>query len=1150
VQRLQEDSQPSKAAALSSLTGSLLGMDLACSATLELNHNLLQLLASLAGQPLDSTLEETPQLLQLLYKPAEQQQPKQQQVAVSRFRQLLRGGRAAVTDGLSEDAASTAGSSSGDEYDPYADESDLTSWESDDEQQQHRQRTPAAAAHQESDSNDAAGQLQPATSSVEPAVVLHRPASALPAPHQLQPGHAAPSRHQLLGRLAAARTAKLPGMWPARDCCFSEEYLALQLLRVLQGQQAHGFLLQAEQQAGPGPLVPDSRDTTPAMSPGALQLLLQEFAEAGSAARQLRRLAAQLTQSRGRAWLHSATAAEPQAAAGGASELGIAGVAVTSCLRAFGVALQQQLDMMGQQLAELQRAALEPAADCSSSSGSWSARQPGLRLLSVKQRTRPMVRRLQLLHETVGSVLQQLGGCPADASATLLDGLQEAASAAALTASGEQGVADAAALLHLLLCSCVPLVAALSQWLWSAEDGAAPDESQLAALAEGAASRRSSDDAGNAQLQQQQQAGISCCSEDFFIVKRAAVAATDDRFWHAAYGFSQRRAASGSNVSAGDGLGSAAPSTTSAGDAAPAGALVACPSFLLPLAGRIMTAGKSVRLLDYMEQEELRRTSFCSSSSSAKSGSSNGAAPGAAGMWLGAAAARGDVKPRSQMSRSSSSAGAALQHSGRQADRSSGIARQGSVRAAGISSNSGVTRPFGRSRSSSLAGAVSAGPAADGAPSASASAALSGRAQSHRRQWSTTGAAAAPAAACQQPGVVTSDLTKQVRLQLAVAAALAGRSEQQQLPPRFIAAAGQLLQRQQLPGAQLAAADTTPSKQSAAAAGSAGQLMWQVLQAAGRQMSQPCAHPSQAGQQRQQEHAAVSLRDALLASKAQRSALPPTTKSSTGTPVKQQQPQQKQQQQQPKEAEQAQLEQQVDQPQQQDPAPAQACDVDDTTDGVDTAAAGSPPVHVGESLAEEAGAADAADAGSPDVPRLLQWREQLEARLAVAGSCLQHMASWQQQQHGQVSTGRSDSSCAPAAVHQAGAGAGSLLLRSAGSVMPGSFSASLAGLWPLQQPLRTHRSAAAAIKQWGVASCGADEQQQQQQSLSWLTGNCPGEQLTWLLLDPPQSLPPLPQLLEQALLAPIQERVSGWPVGRRYVISIQTLRCHLSCVPA
>jgi hypothetical protein len=1137
-------------------------MDLACSSTLELNHNLLQLLASLAGQPLDSTLEETPQLLQLLYKPAEQQQPKQQQVAVSRFRQLLRGGRAAAAEGLSEDAASTAGSSSGDEYDPYADESDLTSWESDDEQQQqqHRQHTAAAAAHQESDSDDAAGQLQHDASSIPPGVALYRPASALPAPHQLQPGLAAPSRHQLLGRLASARMAKQPAMWPNRDCCFSEEYLALQLLRVLQGQQAHGFLLQAEQQAGPGPLVPDSRATTPAMSPGALHALLQEFAEAGSAARQLRRLAAQLTQSRGRAWLASGTAAAPQAAAGGGSELGIAGVAVTSCLRAFGVALQQQLDLMGQQLAELQRAALEPAADCNSSS-SWSARQPGLRLLSVKQRTRPIVRRLQLLHETVAAVLQQLGGCPADASATLLDGLQEAASAAALTASGEQGVADAAALLHLLLCSCVPLVAALSQWLWSAGDGAAPDDSQLTALTEGAASRRGSDDAGTVQQQlQQQPVGVSCCSEDFFIVKRAAVVATDARFWHAAYGFSQRRAASGSNAAAGDGQGLSAPSTAGAGDAAPPGevvgaARVACPSFLLPLASRIMSAGKSVRLLDYMEQEELRRTSFCSSSSAKGSSSSNGAAPGAAGMWLGAAAARG-VKPRLQMSRSSST-GAAPQHSVRQADRSSGMSRQGSVRAAGISSNSGVTRPFGISRSSSIAGGASAGPAGDAASGASGAAALSGRARPHRRQWSTTGAAAAPAAAGQQHGVVTSNLTKQVRLQLAVAAAVASRSEQQQLPLQFVAAAGQLLQRQQLPGGQLAAADTMSSKQAAAAAGSAGQLMWQVLQAAGRQMSQPCAHPSQATQQHQQEHAAVSLRDALLAAKAQRSALAPAAKTgSTGTPVKQQK------QQQPKEAEQAQLEQRVDLPQQQHQAPAQACNVGDTADGTDKPAAGSSPADVSANHAEEAGAAAAADSSDDDVfdardvPRLLQWRDQLEARLAVAGSCLQHMAPWQQQ-HSKASNSKSDSRCAPDAVRQAGAGAGagSLLLRAAGSAMPGSFSASLAGLWPLQQPLRTHRSAAAAIKQWGAASCGADEQQQQQQQqqqqgLSWLAGSCPGEELAWLLLDPPQSLPPLPQLLEQALLAPIQERVSSWPAGWRCVTSMLARWCQLSYVPA
>ncbi|KAF6260436.1 hypothetical protein COO60DRAFT_891176 [Scenedesmus sp. NREL 46B-D3] len=149
------------------------------------------------------------------------------------------------------------------------------------------------------------------------------------------------------------------------------------------------------------------------------------------------------------------------------------------------------------------------------------------------------------------------------------------------------------------------------------------------------------------------------------------------------------------------------------------------------------------------------------------------------------------------------------------------------------------------------------------------------------------------------------------------------------------------------------------------------------------------------------------------------------------------------------------------------------------------------------------------------------------------------MAPWQQQQqHSHM--GVIDSTCKSGAVRQAGcdAGAGpagSMLRHAAGSHMPGSFSASLAGLWPLQQPLNAHRSAPAAIRQWGAASCGSSaeeqhqqqqQQQQQQQRLWWLTGGrSPGEELAWLLLDPPRLLPPLPQLLEQALLAPIQERL-------------------------
>jgi hypothetical protein len=1112
-------------------------MDLAAPNTPELNHNLLQLLASLAGQPLDSTLEEMPQLLQLLYKPAEQQQqqPRQQQqqqvAAVSRFRQLLRGGKAAAVDGASEDAASTAGSSSEDDYDPYADESDLTSWASDDEQQ-HQQLTPKAPRQQEADDDGAEAldqqQRHTSSSSTAPLLAVYRPAGALQAPRQLQPGRATASRHQLLGKLAAARPAQLPSLWADRDCCFTEQYLAQQLLRVLQGQQAHGFLLQVQQQAGPGPLAPDSRVTTPMLSPRTLHALLQEFAEAGSAARQLRRLAEQLTQSRGRPWLPSSAATAPQAAAGGAMEVGVAGVPATSCLRAFGVALQQQLDLMGQQLAELQSTGLASTAPgVSSSSSTCLVKQPGLTLLLVKQRTRPIVRRLRLLHKTVAAALQQLGGCPADASATLLDGLQEAASAAALTASGEQGVADAAALLHLLLCSCVPLAAALSQWLWSAGDGAAPDDSQLAALppagAAAAASRRSSADTATGPQQQQPQ-GVSCCTEDFFIVKHAAVAATDARFWHAAYGFSQRRAASCDSstdpAAAGDALGTAP--TNTAGVAEPGGkAAVACPAFLLPLASSIMTAGKAVRLLDFMEQEELRRTSFCSTSSGSKGSSTTGAASGA---WLGAAIARGSSKPTWWLARSSST-GAATQQHGRQVDSSSsgGVSRQ----------------PFGKARSSSMGGSKAAG--AGGAGPASS------RGQRPRRQWSTAGAAAAS----QQPGVGMSNLTKQVRLQLAVAAAAAGRSEQDQLPQQIVAAASQLLQRQQQHGAHLAAAEAPLGKQAAGTAVSAGELMWQVLQAAGRQLSQPCAHPSDASRWlQQQQHAGVSLRDALLAAKAQRAALTSPTKGSVGTPVQQQQAQHKQQQ---GDGQQEQPEQHLESTNQQQSSPAETCPVDNPAAAAAEEAAGSGmSANSSNDSAEEADAAAAAES-APDVPRLLQWRDRLEARLAATGSCLKHMAPWQQQQqHSKLDV--ADSTCAPDAVRPAahdrsGAGCSALLLPAAGSHMPGSFSASLAGLWPLQQPLKAHMSAAAAIKQWGTAGCSSSEdeqqQQQQQQRLVWLTGGCPGEELAWLLLDPPRALPPLPQLLEQALLAPIQERV------RRLLLVVHWL-CSHACplVPA
>lgn len=1150
VQRLREDSQLSKAAALSALTSQLLALNLGCSTTLDLNHNLLQLLASLAGQPLESELQETPQLLQLLYKAAEPlqaaEQPKQA-AAVSRFRQLLHGGRAgsAASDNHDETYSTTSSSqdSDGGEYDPFAEESELTSWDSDDEQEHSRQRSAAAraavVAEQQlaSDEEAVGGQA----SAVQPVPALYRPPGVLQAPQQLQPCRAAPTASQLLVQLASRRLAHLPFLWPDRKYCFTGHFMAQQLLKVLQGQAAHGFVLTLPQ-GGPGGLLQpciqrDPRVTVPELSPGALHTLLDEFAAAGSAAWQLRKLAAQLTQSRGRAWLSGGMADTSS------TNFSIAGtISVTSCLRSFGVALQQQLDLMGQQVVQLQRKAHMAGTTPATSS---RTRPAGPTLLTVKQQMRPIMQRLQLLHGTVSAMLQQLGGCPADTSAALLDGLYEAVNSAAMAACGEQGVADAAALLQLLLCSCVPLVAALAQWLWSAADGAddeLPDPAGQAALGRRHSTVQEGGAAANEQQQQQQAQEASCCCEDFFIVKKAAVAATDARFWHAAYGFSIRR----------DGSACTSSEPAGCGPASSAGG-VACPVFLLPLVDRIMTAGKSVRLLDYLQQEELRQTSFCgsTSTSTSKGAVEVAAAIKASGSWLGAAAATAadavGGRARHLLSRSSSTASRMPGH--QRAD--SSLGKQHSLKAQ--SSGSLVRQPSGRARRSST-GANHAMAAAVATPSAPPADAAAAKPAGHaRKQWSSDAGCDDDAAVSVAAGATASNLTRQVRLQLAVATAVASRSEQEQLPQEFIAAACQLFQRKQQQQQQhawkVSGASTSPAApgHTADAPSSASDLMRSVLEAAGRQLAHPCI--GQLLWQQQQDRPA-SLREALLAAKVQRTVNACQAADSTPAtvlvrPARQQAQQQPQGQ--PSAAHQQLMRLQ------------NSSQLDSKHSGGGGHDASSPgPTAAAPAASQSSSAADELEEGpkpaasgagtSPDVPRLLQWRDQIEAQLAVAGSCLQHMAPWQLQwvQSGKLqrhdqepqqdasSSSSSDTLARTTRTEDSGRAAldGPVLMsRLAASSVPGSFSSSLAELWPLHQPLLSHcTTASASRRRPGGSSCDAGQQdEQQQQRLAWLAGGqWPCDQLAWLLLQPPRQLLPLPQLLEQALLQPIQERVRHW----------------------
>eukprot|EP00775_Hariotina_reticulata_P012731 gene12731-12861_t len=446
VQRFQDDSQLSKASALLALTSRVLAADLQSSSQVpDINHNLLQLLASLAQHPMQSKLQESPELLQLMYQmPAEDaakdpgtnsissqlgksvhltkqllsaSESCKQSPTVSRFRQLLqsRSGQG-MSAADAEDALSAAGSSAAaesEEFDPYAEESDLTDWSSDDgyepqvfnmqgdEYQLSDHSSPAPAA--------AAGLALAAA----PNKAFYGSAASLQAPSELQPSRAYPSSQQLLMKLSQARLACLPYKVPTLDRCFTEQYLAEQLLRVLQGQQSPAFLLThdptvpaaqpadalktpATMPVGPGApwkdlvherFLPDPLVTTPDLSPGTLQEMLAEFADAGSRARQLRQLAQQLTQnSKQRPGASQSVRCSLWQCADASA--GAGPITMTSCLRGFGAALAQQLDLMGCQLAQLQgQVALQAGVTvCSSPSHT-------LTLLKVKQLARPVIRR-------------------------------------------------------------------------------------------------------------------------------------------------------------------------------------------------------------------------------------------------------------------------------------------------------------------------------------------------------------------------------------------------------------------------------------------------------------------------------------------------------------------------------------------------------------------------------------------------------------------------------------------------------------------------------------------------------------------------------------------------------------------------------------
>ena len=419
----------------------------------------------------------------------------------------------------------------------------------------------------------------------------------------------------LVCRLSDLRLSHLPHAQLDPSSCISEEVLVQQALRVLQGQQAHGFLFNKVDKR----FEPDPKCYTPTLSPGSLYKLLNQIAAAGTDMWRLQRLCATIigpgvssyrcgtssstpssTPSSRR--VSSSSGHEPHQHAssngcaggrGNSGGVGVGGVPITPCLRAFATALQQQLQGMGYQLAQLQQGCfgLNPSSTSSRSHGHRMKLRDLLRLsVGVRERVHG-------LQKTLLPLLNEFGPSPAEASARLIDGLIAILQATCgLTADAGNGMQ--AALLHLLLASLLPLVAGLGRWLF----GGREQEEEGTVLGGGLGPSFQT---------------RSCCGEDFFIVKKGAVAVYDARFWSQAYTFSSsssNESRRGSEMGEQGGQqqqngedGEAWERSSSrggGGTSSSSSSGVACPSFLQPLAHDILTAGKSLRLLRHVQQDK------------------------------------------------------------------------------------------------------------------------------------------------------------------------------------------------------------------------------------------------------------------------------------------------------------------------------------------------------------------------------------------------------------------------------------------------------------------------------------------------------------------------------------------------------------------
>jgi hypothetical protein len=598
--------------------------------------------------------------------------------------------------------------------DPYGCASDLSDWSDGGgaEEQGPAAAAPAApAAWHGSNGSGSGGGADPQLRHAPPAWDARLAGPAAPAPEMFA-RRAAPGPGDLLPMLAAARLGPAaPWLAPDAARCYPQRTLAAGALAALQGDAAEGFVVDVST----GRLAVDPGVTTPELSPAALRALLQEFAEAGSAARALRHLSRRLC---------SGDSSGGEGGGGGEGAGGAPfGFPVTPCLRAFGAALGEQLAAQGAQLAALQQRLLL-ASRGDDGAGAAAGADAGA-LVAARRAASGCIERLHLLRSVADGVAAEVGGSGPQASATLLDCLYRRLAAGDPAPSGPAGEGAAGALLHLLLSSLMPLLAALGRWLYGGREG---------------------DSAGGGGGG----GGAAAPGDDFFVHPLAGLPVQDPRFWSQAFALARGGGGGGggghseSSEGHADGGGEAR-------EAAPAAEpAVSCPSFLAPLAEGILSAGKSLRLLRYMQQEELAAAPL-----QMVILEGGGAAPG--GAWAGAGSvgwarpARGSGSPAREARRRSGWRGGRGAAAG-------GAAAAAAAAEAGPGGEAGGSEPGGVVRMSAAARlqlAVAAAAAAHGEDGEAFQLRFADAACALLRQWDAAlpraADADAAAAACGSP---------------------------------------------------------------------------------------------------------------------------------------------------------------------------------------------------------------------------------------------------------------------------------------------------------------------------------------------------------------------------------------------------------------